>query len=80
MATLAEYQTWLTEAEQARHKIATGNALVEVWRDGRRVIFSKANMKDLDSYIADLEGKIAALGGPAPTSAAGNRRPGRVIW
>ena len=61
MATLDQLQTWLGEAESARHALAMGEALVEVWRDGRRVTYSKASLNDLQSYIDWLNAEIARV-------------------
>lgn len=59
MATSAEIQTMLTEARAARHQIALGQTVVEVWRDGRRIIFSKTDSAKLADYIAALENELA---------------------
>ena len=65
MASLAQLQTWLTEAETARHALMTGARAVSI-RDpsGRQVQFSETTK--LDVYIAGLQAQIAALSGTAP--------------
>lgn len=58
MADLATLETWLSEAQQARHNIATGAGVLDVWRDGRRLRFAKQNLRELDRYIQSLETQI----------------------
>lgn len=60
MATLSQLQTWLTEAETARHKIATGGGVEEISSPGGdRVRFTAASLSELDKYIASLRQQIA---------------------
>lgn len=59
MATSTEIQALLTEARDVRHKLGLGKGVVEVWRDGRRIIYSKIDMGTLGAYIADLEKELA---------------------
>jgi len=65
MADLSTLQGWLTEAEQAQHELSIGKSVVEVWRDGRRITYSKADLAALRLYIADLKRQIADLTGVA---------------
>lgn len=58
MASLAQLQTWLSEAEAARHALAMGQTTVEIGRDGRKVVYSKASLSDLESYIKWLNAEI----------------------
>lgn len=58
MADLATLQTRLTEAETARHNIATGGGVEFVSRDGRAVRYSRNNLADLNEYIETLERDI----------------------
>lgn len=78
MATLDQLNTWLSEAEAARHSLAMGEAVVEVWRDGRRVTYSRANLAALTSYIDRLNAEIEQ----AQASACGRarRRALGVVW
>ena len=73
MADVATLKTRLEEAEAARHALATGQRVVDVWRDGRRVRYQESNKADLASYIDDLIAEIAALEAPA-TGALPRRR------
>ena len=59
MAELSQLRTWLSEAENARHELALGQAVSEIWRDGRRMTFNKSDMGKLDSYIDVLSRDIA---------------------
>lgn len=70
MATLTQLQTWLSEAEAARHTLAMGETVAEIMRDGRKVTYSRANLSDLNNYIAWLEAEIERK----TNDAAGNPR------
>ena len=74
MASLVQLQQWLGEAETARHALAMGEQVVEVWKDGRRVTYNKGSMPDLDAYIQRLERDIEK----ATNLAAGKRRRGAI--
>jgi hypothetical protein len=75
MASLAQLQTWLLEAELALHKLATGQtANVIVDQNGERVEYNKASMSSLRTYIGDLKAQIAQAGGTGPAS-VGPLRP-----
>lgn len=73
MADLATLQTRLTDAEAARHALATGQRVVEVMRDGRRVRYQESNRGDLGLYIDELAAAIAGLTAPS-TGALPRRR------
>jgi hypothetical protein len=75
MASLSQLQTWLTEAEIALHKLATGQSvLIAVDQNGERVEYTRANMAELRKYIGDLQAQIAAAGGTR-AAAVGPMRP-----
>lgn len=59
MADLATLQTYRDEAVVARHKLATGEAVAEIWRDGRRLTFRPTDLSKLNEYIATLDREIA---------------------
>jgi hypothetical protein len=63
MADLTTLQTWLGEAELARHKLRTGALEVQVEHGDMRVTYTEQQAGALDSYIADLKAQIAAAGG-----------------
>ncbi|EGL63567.1 hypothetical protein AGRO_3636 [Agrobacterium sp. ATCC 31749] len=60
MATIAELQGWLREAEKALHELLTGKGVAEV-RDsnGESVRYTMANVSRLRQYIEDLKSQIA---------------------
>jgi gpW len=68
-------QGYLLEARVARHKLATGANVVEVWRDGRRITYSKTTLSDLDAYIARLMQEIGA----ATAVATGGRTRSAIV-
>lgn len=58
MASVAQMQTWLTEAETALHSLYMGDAIVQVTAEGRTVIYKQTDTVKLESYIAKLTNKI----------------------
>ncbi|TLX65080.1 phage tail protein [Stutzerimonas nosocomialis] len=62
----------LHEARNALHLLLTGQSMVSIQRDGKRVEFSPANRRDLEQYINQLEGQLG-VGAPR------RRGPARVI-
>lgn len=74
MADLFQLTAWLQEAENARHELAMGQAVAEIWRDGRRMTYNKANSGDLNDYIAFLRSEIARQEDEASGTVRRNRR------
>lgn len=72
MADLATLQTWLTEAELARHKLRTGALEIQIEHGDMRVTYTEQRAGELDSYIANLQGQIVGAGG----TVTGLRRKG----
>lgn len=65
-------QQQLAEARSALHQLLTGQAMVSITRDGKKIDFSPANRHDLEKYVNSLEGQLGV--------GAGRRRaPARVI-
>lgn len=58
LPTLADLQNMLAEAKAQRHVVALGNAVVEVWRNGRRVQVEVTSIEKLQDYIMALEREI----------------------
>lgn len=58
MASAAQITTWITEAEAKRHEVATGGAVVEMWRDGRRITRKISSIDELNIYIATLKSEL----------------------
>lgn len=61
----------IAEAKAQRRVVALGNAVIDVWRDGRRVRKYIATLADLEAYIRTLEGELAQFqvaAGIEPTS------------
>ena len=59
---LATYAAWLTQAEAAAFKLASGASTVSVSYNGEAVTYKPASLSQLRAVIADLR---AALGKPA---------------
>ena len=58
MATKAQLEAWLVEAETAKHKIVTNQQAVNINYNGRSVQYSQSNLADLNAYIRDLKTQI----------------------
>jgi hypothetical protein len=56
-----QYETWLSDAEAAYHRLLTGASEVTVSYDGESVTYRAATKAQLLSYIGELR---AALGKP----------------
>lgn len=66
MATAEQLQTWLAEAEQARHEIAMGASVTTITSSsGKSVTYGDTDLGKLDAYIADLKRQLG-LGGSRP--------------
>lgn len=75
MASSSQIETWITDAESQRHKVAMGQAYVELWRDGRRVRVEVTDLVGLNTYIATLRSELTeaqVIEGITPTR---RRRP-----
>lgn len=67
MTTLLVLTTRLAQAEEAQHDIMTGKAVRRfIDQNGESVEYSRANIAQLASYIANLKAQIAELDGTAP--------------
>jgi len=72
MADLATWKTRLDAAEEAYHKLLTGDGVVEVHdQNGERVVYQRANISELSKYIRWLRDKIAQMEGKARTAGPG---------
>lgn len=58
MATSTQIQTWISEVEAQRQKVALGQAFVDIWRDGRRVTVQVTGLPDLDNYLQTLRSEL----------------------
>ena len=63
----------IAEAKAQRALVATGNAVIDVWRDGRRIRKMIPTLAELEAHIRQLEGELYA----AQLAAGANVRPRR---
>lgn len=56
---VTELERMISEAKAQRHAAALGNAVVDVWRDGRRIRKQVATIEELNAYIRVLEIELA---------------------
>ncbi|MFC3724395.1 gpW family head-tail joining protein [Neoaquamicrobium sediminum] len=62
MATTAELQARLAEAEKAYHEIATGGGVrTLVDQSGERIEYQPASLSRLQAYILDLKRQLGIL-------------------
>lgn len=78
MATAAQILTWIGEAEAHRHDVATGGAVIDVWRDGRRIRKHISDIDELNAYIDRLNTEYAAA--VASEAGSNRRRPISLRW
>lgn len=71
MTDTTTLQTWLSQAETARHKLATGSKAEMVRHGDTETRFTAANLGDLETYIANLRSQLSASDGTPTTQ----RRP-----
>lgn len=62
MADLATLQSRLTEAEEALHKLATGERVVTIGHAEGTLTYTQATIGELQAYITQLRSDIAAAG------------------
>lgn len=75
---LATLQARYADVDQALHDLQMGRAVVDVWRDGRRITYAKADLTSLKDYRLELATQIAAViagGDPNAISPRGSMRP-----
>lgn len=70
----------IAEAKAQRHKVAKGEAVVEVGRDGRRMVRKFASMGELEAYIRALESELAAMQIEAGETPTRRRRAIGLAW
>ncbi len=58
MASAAQITTWISEVESQRHKVAMGQAYVELWRDGRHVTIEITDLNGLERYLTTLRSEL----------------------
>lgn len=75
MATSTQIQTWISEAESKRHEVALGSAVIEIWRDGRRITRTVTSVKELNAYIAQLKTELTAAQIAEGITPTNRRRP-----
>lgn len=78
MATVAQISTWISEAETARHDLMTGQRVVDVWRDGRRMRF--AEVDEVDSYLRTLRAELTEAQVAAGVTPTRRRRAISIAW
>ena len=64
---LTDLQADLEKLKTARIQMLTKGGVKEVWRDGRRLVYNVASLKDLNDAIALYEGLIIDAGAAAGT-------------
>ena len=61
--------TQLEEAQAAYHKLVTGSQAQELWENGRKIVYTPADINKLSAYISKLEALANPNNSPARMSA-----------
>jgi len=75
---LATLQARYADADAALHELRLGRGVVDVWRDGKRIRYTQADVTTLSDYLTELSGKIALVmagGDPTLPTPRGSMRP-----
>lgn len=82
--TLAEritrLETEIAQAEAQRALVAQGRAVIDAWRDGRRVRYQVPTLAELEDHIRALKSELheaQVLAGQSPTT---SRRAIDIGW
>jgi hypothetical protein len=59
MASTAQLQAWLVEAQAAKHALATGKLKASVSYAGRQITFQATDGPRLDRHITDIERQLS---------------------
>lgn len=78
MATASEISADIAAVRTARTKLATGERVTEVWRDGRRLTFGTVTLESLDTLLNRLTNELAAA--TAEEAGSPRRRPISLRW
>lgn len=63
-----------------RINLATGSAVIQVWRDGRRVEYKIGTVEELNALIRVLEGELSAAQAAAGVTVTSRRRGIGLQW
>lgn len=66
--TVTEIEADIAAARAARTKLANGERVKDVWKDGRRVTFSEMSMDDFDTMLDSLKDELADATAAAGTT------------
>lgn len=78
--TIERLTRQISEAETARHNLATGARVAEVMRDGRRVTYGPADMAALEDYIRALRSELVTAQTDAGVVPTRRRRAIGLGW
>lgn len=60
MATSTQIREWIAAAEAARHSVALGGEVIDVWEDSSRVRRAVTSIAELDRYLDALKRELNA--------------------
>lgn len=78
--TIERLTRQISEAETARHSLATGARVAEVMRDGRRMVYGPADMAALEDYIRALRSELVTAQTDAGVVPTRRRRAIGLGW
>lgn len=77
---IARLETEIAEAEAQRALVAQGRAVVDVWRDGRRVRYQVPTLAQLEEHIRSLKSELYEAQLEAGQSPTPRRRAIGLGW
>lgn len=78
--TIERLTRQISEAEAQRHSVALGEAVVEVWRDGRRVTRKVSTIAELEAHIRALRAELVTAQTEAGVTPTRRRRAIGLGW
>lgn len=79
--TITVLSAQIADLKAQRLKVAMGESVIEVWRDGRRMKMQEVTLSEVDALIRKLEGELAAAQDAAGvTVTTPRRRAIRANW
>jgi hypothetical protein len=70
----------ISELKTQRINVASGNAVIDVWREGRRIRKHVSTIDELNSLIRLLEGELVSAQVAAGVTPTTRRRPIALVW
>lgn len=77
---IARLETEISQAEAQRALVAQGRAVVDAWRDGRRVRYAMPTLDELEAHIRQLKSELYEAQLEAGQAPVQRRRAISIGW